>query len=387
MHELLGALEGKPPVKPGDDYFLMPIAIHAVSEGDHELWDGATRFTQSSTLRHQTGDRVRVLDGDVWCDGVVIRQPANDGAPEAYDVKLTDGRRVFVPDDDEEVITAGEPRRVHHFEIVFGGFKMRTPHDEALGAMGAFGRDVQLASSAGPPEICGRCVRQLAGSVFEEATEALYEACVEASAQLLGVEVPDDWREQRQHVARQHAEQVRTAMGIQCLTSAHLAASSSASSSSSSGSSAALQSGPPGACDDLGSGGGGGGGGGGSGGGGSGGGGSGGGGSGGRKRARSSSDVDRAGLPFHCPAPGCHRAYAVAASLYQHKRAHHPELLPQQPEPAPGKRGRGRPLAGTLNEDQRFGCPAPGCMKIYASSAGLYQHKRAHHPELINRRQ
>ena len=78
MHELLGALEGKPPVKPGDDYFLMPIAIHAVSEGDHELWDGATRFTQSSTLRHQTGDRVRVLDGDVWCDGVVIRQPAND---------------------------------------------------------------------------------------------------------------------------------------------------------------------------------------------------------------------------------------------------------------------------------------------------------------------
>ena len=54
LHELLGAITGMPSVKPGEDYFLMPFAIHAVSEGDHELWDGAASFTQSQTLRHQT---------------------------------------------------------------------------------------------------------------------------------------------------------------------------------------------------------------------------------------------------------------------------------------------------------------------------------------------
>lgn len=348
LHELLGAITGVPSVKPGDDYFLMPFAIHAVSEGDHELWDGAASFTQSQTLRHQTGDRVRVLDGDVWCDGVVIRQPANDGAPEAYDVKLTDGRRVFVPEDDEEVIIAGEPRRVHHFEIVFGAHKVRTPHDEALGMMGPFGRDVQLASSVGPPEICGRCVRQLAGSVFDEVNDALYEACVEASAQLLGEPMPDDWREQRLKLAQQQAEQARTAMGIQYLTNA-------------STSSALLDIQDEGSYDT---------------------------GMGaqsktGSKRGRAQA-VDRSENLFVCPA--CPKTYATSASLYQHKRVHHPELLPPPPELPPGKRPRGRPPTGTRDEDQRFACPAPGCLKIYASSAGLYQHKRAHHPELINRR-
>ena len=36
--------------------------------------------------------------------------------------------------------------------------------------------------------------------------------------------------------------------------------------------------------------------------------------------------------------------------------------------------------------ERRFKCPSLGCCKAYASSAGLYQHKRAAHPHLIKQR-
>ena len=335
MHEVMGAAEGGPPLAPGDDYFLMPFAIHAVAEGDHELWDGAINFTPSKTLRYSVGDRVRVRMSDVWLDGVIIRQPANDGQHEAYDVKLCDGRRVLVAKDEDAAITAGGPRLIHHFELVFGGCKVRNAHDEALGTMGVFGRDVQLASAAGPPEICGRCVHQLAATVLDEADDALYAATVEASASLLGVSVPDDWRETRRLIAMQHAAQAGTAMGIQLLTTATVASAEAQNNSS--------------------------------------------------KRGRQN-DLSGHASRYRCPVPSCSKAYASSASLYQHKRTHHPELLPRPTAVPAGKRPRGRPPAGTRDDDQRFGCPAPGCAKVYASSAGLYQHKRAHHPEMIKRR-
>lgn len=179
LHELMGS--NGVPLQSGSESFLLPLAIHAVAEGDHELWDGSTVFTNSDALRFRVGDRVQCLHADVWLDGIIIRQPVMDGQQEAYDVKLADGQRVLFDKDDLAVIRAGEPRRVHHYELVFGAIDVSDTHDEALGRMGAFGRDVQLASSAGPPEICGRCVRQLTASAREEVRAAL-RACLSDGA-------------------------------------------------------------------------------------------------------------------------------------------------------------------------------------------------------------
>lgn len=71
---------------------------------------------------------------------------------------------------------------------------------------------------------------------------------------------------------------------------------------------------------------------------------------------------------------GCDRSYSSSASLYQHKRTHHPELI--------------RPRADAFDDDdRRFVCPEPGCDKCYGTSAGLYQHKRAKHPWLVMERE
>ena len=403
LHELMDAM-GWPGEK--KEFFLVPSAIHAVSEGDHELWEGAVTCINSELLRFAVGDRVLVLDSEEWIAGIIIRQPANDGLREAYDVKLSDGRRVLIDDDDDDFIRAGDPRRVHHFEVVFAAFKVRTAHDDAIRLMGQFGQDVQLASTIGPPEIMGRCVRQLSESVFDDASDALYEATVDACAELLGVTVPPDWRDLRERVAQQQSVEARTALQMHVLSSGDAAGTdaigfedeaedsapvyqppenqrpedqqaedtaqsssncSSSSSSSSSGAGNNASTAPPaginGAVSSAGNG--------------------------SRssvtkKRQRSSDPAD---LPYLCPAVGCSKCYANPASLYQHKRTHHPELMPP-PVPVPaGKRPRGRPPTGSRDEDDlRFSCQAPGCGKSFASSAGLYQHKRAHHPQMINRR-
>lgn len=207
LHYLIGAAESGPPISPGDDYFLRPFAIQAVAEGDHDLWDGASSFVNSSALRFRVGDRVQCRIGPgLWVDGVVNRQPVMDGESEAYDVKLSDGHRILCDDDDDESIRAGEPRYVHHYELIFASYRVRTAHDEALAKMGGFGRDVQLASAVGPPEIAGRCVRQLCASVFEEVSEALYEGTIAACASLLGVAKPANWRQMRDVTAQPHLQ-------------------------------------------------------------------------------------------------------------------------------------------------------------------------------------
>ena len=89
------------------------------------------------------------------CFSVTNRASLKNKAPQPLSPSASEPPPEPVPEDDEEVIIAGEPRRVHHFEIVFGAHKVRTPHDEALGMMGPFGRDVQLASSVGPPKGSG----------------------------------------------------------------------------------------------------------------------------------------------------------------------------------------------------------------------------------------
>ena len=88
---------------------------------------------------------------------------------------------------------------------------------------------------------------------------------------------------------------------------------------------------------------------------------------------------------FLCEEEGCEKTFVTYGGLYQHKRAHHPWLIESRPALAadgnPAKRPRGRPRECDRElADLKFECPA--CDKRYASYCGLYQHKRAHHPEL-----
>lgn len=82
--------------------------------------------------------------------------------------------------------------------------------------------------------------------------------------------------------------------------------------------------------------------------------------------------VDRS---FVCPEIGCVACYSSAAGLYQHKRAYHPELISSR---------AGGAARYDEDDERRFECPE--CDKAYGSSQGLYQHKRAKHPWLIHER-
>jgi len=81
---------------------------------------------------------------------------------------------------------------------------------------------------------------------------------------------------------------------------------------------------------------------------------------------------------FFCPANGCGNVYGSSAALYQHKRAHHPELINPRSAPASSS------YDAYDIDDRRFVCSE--CDKCYTASAGLYQHKRAKHPWLIQQR-
>ena len=52
-----------------DEYFLAPLQIHVVSQGDDLLWDGASKFVNSETLRFRVGDSVKCLVADIWICG------------------------------------------------------------------------------------------------------------------------------------------------------------------------------------------------------------------------------------------------------------------------------------------------------------------------------
>ena len=106
----------------------------------------------------------------------------------------------------------------------------------------------------------------------------------------------------------------------------------------------------------------------------------------GMKRGRPPADPN-AEPHFFCDEPGCALAYITYGGLYQHRRKHHPWLIAEakQVAVANGKRPRGRPRDSERNMDQlKHECPV--CEKSYASYGGLYQHKRAHHPELVTAR-
>ena len=89
---------------------------------------------------------------------------------------------------------------------------------------------------------------------------------------------------------------------------------------------------------------------------------------------------------FFCPVAGCDKAYASYGGLYLHKRAYHPELINSEKKQAAGAPAGtpGRKSAGSEKEPTYF-CPAEGCNKAYGSYGGLYLHKRSHHPELISK--
>lgn len=77
--------------------------------------------------------------------------------------------------------------------------------------------------------------------------------------------------------------------------------------------------------------------------------------------------------PFACPVAGCDLSYRTGAGLHQHKRNKHPELI----------QARGSHGSGMV---RKFFCPVEGCGKSYDTSQGMYQHKSSKHPELIKRR-
>ena len=131
MHRYMSSPEG------GDvqeDYLVAPLQINVVSQGDDLLWDGASTFTNSQTLRFKVGDSIKCLIGDGWFGGVVVRQPVQDGEAAAYDVLLADGRRLVISEDSEACIRAGDPRPVSSFELIFAGGKARASPSRAVGA-------------------------------------------------------------------------------------------------------------------------------------------------------------------------------------------------------------------------------------------------------------
>jgi hypothetical protein len=88
---------------------------------------------------------------------------------------------------------------------------------------------------------------------------------------------------------------------------------------------------------------------------------------------------ERSSKCFFCPAVGCSNMYSSASALYQHKRAHHPELV--------NSRSTTRVYDDDDDDGRRFVCPEYDCDKCYSTSQGLYQHKRAKHPWLIAQRE
>jgi len=195
--------------KVSDEYFLAPMQVHVVSQGDDLLWDGASKFVNSDTLRFRVGDSVKCLVADIWVGGVVVRQPIQDGEAAAYDILLADGRRVMLNEDSDSYVRAGDPRAVSSFELIFAGSKVRKPHDDALANMGQFGRDVQLVDNLGPPEVVGRMVASLktqgaAPTAVLALDDGLYERTLEAAAGLIGAAVPANWQEQRAAIVAEH---------------------------------------------------------------------------------------------------------------------------------------------------------------------------------------
>mmetsp|Transcript_80615 Transcript_80615/g.195442 ORF Transcript_80615/g.195442 Transcript_80615/m.195442 type:complete len:573 (+) Transcript_80615:120-1838(+) len=195
--------------KVSDEYFLAPMQVHVVSQGDDLLWDGASKFVNSDTLRFRVGDSVKCLVADIWVGGVVVRQPVQDGEAAAYDILLADGRRVMLNEDSDSYVRAGDPRAVSSFELIFAGSKVRKPHDDALANMGQFGRDVQLVDNLGPPEVVGRMVASLktqgaAPTAVLALEDGLYERTLEAAAGLIGAAVPANWQEQRAAIVAEH---------------------------------------------------------------------------------------------------------------------------------------------------------------------------------------
>jgi len=77
--------------------------------------------------------------------------------------------------------------------------------------------------------------------------------------------------------------------------------------------------------------------------------------------------------PFTCPVAGCGLSYGTSAGLHQHKRNKHPEMI----------QARGSHGSDMI---RKFVCPVEGCDKSYDTSQGMYQHKNSKHPELVKRR-
>jgi len=259
-----------------------------------------------------------LIDGQ-WELGTVIRHPVQDGGLDKYLVKLrVSERQILLESDEDDLLRKPAPgvpggeRLVDHFELIFRTAEVYAAHDEALGQLGQFGANVQLAMCYGPPEVAGRTVVEFSGAdgSVPVAGAALDERVMVEGARLLGAQLSDNWREQRAMLVRKNAPVKRK------LTYKPPALP------------------PPSA----------------------------------PPTAHYPTDYR-----FICPVPGCGKAYAASAGLYQHKRSRHPETINKRPSP--------------YDDPRSYACPVPGCDKSYNNAAGLSQHRRIKHPELnINKR-
>ena len=77
MHKHMAQENGSVP----EEYFLAPLQINVVSQGDELLWDGASKFVNSDTLRFKVGDSVKCLAGDQWVGGALVLPPSSARAP------------------------------------------------------------------------------------------------------------------------------------------------------------------------------------------------------------------------------------------------------------------------------------------------------------------
>ena len=67
-----------------DEYFLAPTQVHVVSQGDDLLWDGASKFVNSDTLRFRVGDSVKCLVADIWVGGAPHVPSLHSGTLSCY---------------------------------------------------------------------------------------------------------------------------------------------------------------------------------------------------------------------------------------------------------------------------------------------------------------
>jgi len=79
----------------------------------------------------------------------------------------------------------------------------------------------------------------------------------------------------------------------------------------------------------------------------------------------------------------CEKVYTCYGSLYQHKRAHHPEQSSAADGEGVAKRTRREQTQGHHQPKLELHFECEKCDKAYASADALLQHRKVHHSEMF----